>query len=126
MSDLRPLVAETLAAHRDELRGGRDAAWHCTCGQWSWPLGDVPATVVDEDHRLHRADAILAALAAKLGQTREEWGRPTVAGGVRACLPFEAAKCPTQPEQHVRRRITEWPDGSVYTGPWQSVGGRAS
>lgn len=75
-TDLRVLIADTLAAHEDVITNMRTVA--CTCGEWSMPFDHLGITEVAAEHRLHRADAVLGVLDGRLlpdgGETREEWG----------------------------------------------------
>lgn len=65
--DARQVIADILAAHTVVIidEHGRARVVRCACGNWSAP-SDHHLGAIEGAHRLHRADAIVAALDGRL------------------------------------------------------------
>lgn len=106
------------------------------------PFDHLGITEAADEHRLHRVQAVLAALAdAGLllppgGEVRQGWrSYDTVTGGSVIVGSRESADEWTsrghemlapwdpQPHPHVTQvcTVTTYPDGTVTTGPWRDV-----
>lgn len=63
------LVADVIAAHRDAVTINIETSIHCICGEWSMPYDHLGISEIAEEHRLHRARAILTALDGLLADS---------------------------------------------------------
>lgn len=64
MTDLREKIAEVLAGHRDVTTNVQTV--RCTCAGWSMPFDHLGITEVAAEHRRHVAEAIRAAIGARV------------------------------------------------------------
>lgn len=103
MTDLRDLIAETLAGHQFVV--GRKVM-RCDCGDWAFAYEVLGITEVAAEHRRHVADVLLAALGERVlpddVPDKRQYGRRTANGLVLA---------------------TSLPDPTHYrlNGPWRPV-----
>jgi len=120
------LVAQIKNAHRTTTTdlgnsGGERYVWRCSCKSGRDRSAPVRWGVARDEMHAHEDRALLAALAdagvlvMPRGETRVEDSHSHHSDGTHCWTP----------EDHeavlVRRRVTEWPDGTVMTTPWVEV-----